>query len=613
MRLFTLLQIVAVLALGAALGYITASGSMPASRLNAAAMEERANVGAQTLSAAAALCDATSSNANSCCSSITLRDELLLAQVGADDLNTSAAVQLVAQATAKKTQTTAQKSNTATASPGGKPNILVIFGDDIGVPQISAYTMGMMGYKTPNIDRIAKEGAIFTDSYCQNSCTAGRASFILGQEPFRTGLLTIGMPGDPHGIPEWTPTIADVMKQQGYATGQFGKNHLGDRDEHLPTKHGFDEFFGNLYHLNAEEEPEGYFYPKDPEFRKKFGPRGVIKATVDGKIDDTGPLNVARMPTVDEEFLVAGLDFIDRQHKANKPFFMWFNSTRMHVFTHLKKESLGKTGVGIHADGMVEHDGHVGQLLKKLDDLGIADNTILLYTTDNGAEIALWPDGAMTMFRGEKGTTWEGGFRCPMMVRWPGVIKPGTVYNDIISLIDWFPTLSAAAGVPDVKERMAKGMKANGRDFKVHLDGYNFMPYFQGKEKKGPRDSIMYFDQGGNLNAIRWNDWKLSFATSHGNIATGTREVPAWSIIANLRMDPYERGLEEGGGAVEFLARNMWLIVPVQAKIKEFFSDFEQFPYQAGSSLNASGINYGLLRQQEALKRLKELETLKPQ
>jgi arylsulfatase len=415
--------------------------------------------------------------------------------------------------------------------------------------------MGMMGYKTPNIDRIAKEGAIFTDSYCQNSCTAGRASFILGQEPFRTGLLTIGMPGDPHGIPEWTPTIADVMKQQGYATGQFGKNHLGDRDEHLPTKHGFDEFFGNLYHLNAEEEPEGYFYPKDPEFRKKFGPRGVIKATVDGKIDDTGPLNVARMPTVDEEFLVAGLDFIDRQHKANKPFFMWFNSTRMHVFTHLKKESLGKTGVGIHADGMVEHDGHVGQLLKKLDDLGIADNTIVLYTTDNGAEIALWPDGAMTMFRGEKGTTWEGGFRCPM----------------------------------------------------------NFMPYFQGKEKKGPRDSIMYFDQGGNLNAIRWNDWKLSFATSHGNIATGTREVPAWSIIANLRMDPYERGLEEGGGAVEFLARNMWLIVPVQAKIKEFFSDFEQFPYQAGSSLNASGINYGLLRQQEALKRLKELETLKPQ
>jgi arylsulfatase len=500
----------------------------------------------------------------------------------------------------------------AQESAAKKPNILVIFGDDIGVPQISAYTMGMMGYRTPNIDRIAKEGAIFTDSYCQNSCTAGRASFILGQEPFRTGLLTIGMPGDPHGIPDWTPTIADVMKQQGYATGQFGKNHLGDRDEHLPTKHGFDEFFGNLYHLNAEEEPEGYFYPKDPEFKKKFGPRGVLKATADGKIEDTGPLNIKRMPTVDEEFLAAGLDFIDRQHKASKPFFMWFNSTRMHVFTHLKPESMGKTGKGIHADGMVEHDGHVGQLLKKLDDLGIADNTIVLYTTDNGAEIALWPDGAMTMFRGEKGTTWEGGFRCPMMVRWPGHIKPGTVSNEIISLMDWFPTFCAAAGEPDVKAKMAKGMKANGRDFKVHLDGYNFLPYLEGKEQKGPRDSIMYFDQGGNLNAIRWNDWKLSFATSHGNIATGTREVPAWAQISNLRMDPYERGLEEGGGAVDFLARNMWLIVPVQAKIKEFFSDFEQYPYQSGSSLSAAGINYGMLRQKEALKRLKEIETIKP-
>ena len=498
------------------------------------------------------------------------------------------------------------------AGSNKNPNILVIFGDDIGIPQISAYTMGMMGYKTPNIDRIAKEGAIFTDSYSQNSCTAGRASFILGQEPFRTGLLTIGMPGDPHGIPDWTPTIADVMKQQGYATGQFGKNHLGDQDKHLPTNHGFDEFFGNLYHLNAEEEPEGYFYPKDPEFKKKYGPRGVLKATADGKVTDTGPLNSKRMETVDEEFLAAGLDFIDRQHKANKPFFMWFNSTRMHVFTHLKKESLGKTGMGIHADGMVEHDGHVGQLLRKLDDLGIADSTIVLYTTDNGAELALWPDGAMTMFHGEKGTTWEGGFRCPMMVRWPGVIKPGTQYNDIISLIDWFPTLCAAAGVPDVKEKMAAGYKANGRDFKAHLDGYNFLPYFEGKEKKTPRDSIMYFDQGGNLNAIRWNDWKLSFAvSSEGNIATATREVPAWAMITNLRMDPYERGMKEGGESLKFFAQQIWLLIPIQAKIKEFFSDFDQFPYQAGSSLNVSGINYGLLRQQDAMKRLKELERLK--
>ena len=323
-------------------------------------------------------------------------------------------------------------------------------------------------------------------------------------------------------------------------------------------------------------------------------------------------LNVARMPTVDEEFLGAAKDFIGRQARASRPFFVWFNSTRMHIFTHLKKESLGKTGKGIHADGMVEHDGMVGELLKQLDDLGIADNTIVLYTTDNGAEIALWPDGAMTPFKGEKGTTWEGGMRIPMMVRWPGVVKPGTQYNDIISLIDWFPTLCAAAGIPDIKERMKTGFQAGGKTFKVHLDGYNFMPFFKGDEQKGPRDSIYYFDQGGNLNAIRWNDWKLSFATAKGNIATGVRETPAWALIANLRMDPYERGMDEGGGAVQFLAQNMWLIVPVQGKVKEFFSDFDQFPYQSGSSLNAGGINYGLLRQQDAMRRLKELESIKP-
>jgi arylsulfatase len=503
------------------------------------------------------------------------------------------------------------------ARDGKKPNILVIFGDDIGIPQVSAYTQGLMGYHTPNIDRIAKEGAIFTDAYGQQSCTAGRASFILGQEPFRTGLLTIGMPGDPHGITKWMPTIADVLKTQGYATGQFGKNHLGDHDEHLPTMHGFDEFFGNLYHLNAEEEPEGYFYPKDPEFKKKYGPRGVLHTFANGdgtqKIEDTGPLNTKRMPTVDEEFLGGAKKFIDTSVKANKPFFCWFNSTRMHVFTHLKPGSLGKTGKGIHADGMVEHDGMVGELLKQLDDLGITENTIVIYTTDNGAEIALWPDGAMTMFRSEKGTTWEGGFRIPMMVRWPGVVKPGTVYNDIISLIDWFPTLCAGAGIPDIKEKMAAGFDAGGgKTFKVHLDGYNFMPYFQGKEKAGPRDAIYYFDQGGNLNAIRWNDWKLSFATMKGNIATGIREVSAWALITNLRMDPYERGLEEGGGAIDFLARNIWLLVPIQGKIKEFFADYDKFPHQEGSSLNAGSIGYGMLRQQDALKRLKELEALKP-
>jgi arylsulfatase len=503
--------------------------------------------------------------------------------------------------------------STPSAAQQRKPNILVIFGDDIGVPQISAYSMGMMGYRTPSIDRIAREGAIFTDSYGQQSCTAGRASFILGQEPFRTGLLTIGMPGDPHGITDWMPTIADVLKTQGYATGQFGKNHLGDHDENLPTNHGFDEFFGNLYHLNAEEEPEGYFYPKDAEFRKKYGPRGVLHSYADGKIEDTGPLNIKRMPTIDEEFLGAAKKFIDTSVKANKPFFVWFNSTRMHVFTHLKPESVGKTGKGLEADGMAEHDGMVGELLKQLDDLGIAENTIVLYTTDNGAEVALWPDGAMTPFRSEKGTTWEGGFRIPMMVRWPGVVKPGTQYNDIISLIDWFPTLCAAAGIPDIKEKMKAGFNAGKKTFKVHLDGYNFMPFFRGDVAQGPRDSIYYFDQGGNLNAIRWNDWKLNFATSSkGNIATSTREVTAWALIENLRMDPYERGLDEGGGGTEFLARNIWLLVPVQGKIKEFFSDFNQFPYQEGNSLNAGGINYAMLRQQDALKRLNELERLTP-
>lgn len=522
---------------------------------------------------------------------------------------------LVAAATAIGTASTAaaQTQPSGGGSSGKPPNILVIFGDDIGISQISAYTMGLMGYRTPNIDRIASEGAIFTDSYGQQSCTAGRASFILGQEPFRTGLLTIGMPGDPHGIADWMPTIADVMKTRGYATGQFGKNHLGDQDQHLPTNHGFDEFFGNLYHLNAEEEPEGYFYPKDPEFRKQYGPRGVIHSHADGRIEDTGPLDTKRMETIDEEFLGAAKDFIDRQHKADKPFFVWFNSTRMHIFTHLKPDSEGKTGKGIHADGMVEHDGHVGQLLKQLDDLGITENTIVLYTTDNGAELALWPDGAMTPFHGEKGTTWEGGMRIPMMVRWPGVVKPGSQINDIVTLMDWMPTFATAAGLPDLKEKMKAGFQAGSKTFKVHLDGYDLTEMLNGTAKTPPRDVMYYFDQGGNLNAIRWNDWKLSFAVaSEGNIATAIREQPSWALIENLRMDPYERGTKEGGGAMEFIARNMWLLVPIQGKVKELFADFNDYPYQEGSTLNPSGINYGLLKQQAALKRLQDVERLAP-
>lgn len=500
------------------------------------------------------------------------------------------------------------------AQAGKKPNIVVIWGDDIGVHNISAYNHGIMGYRTPNIDRIAKEGALFTDSYSQQSCTAGRASFILGQHPFRTGLLTIGMPGSPHGIPEWTPTIADLLKEQGYATGQFGKNHLGDQDKHLPTLHGFDEFFGNLYHLNAEEEPETYYYPKDPEFRKKFGPRGVLHCTADGKggqvIKDTGPLTSKRMETIDEEVHEKAMDFVDRNAKSKKPFFLWYNSTRMHVWTHLKKESQGKTGIGLYPDGMVEHDGFVGGVLKKLDDLGLAENTIVVYGTDNGAETASWPDGGITPFHGEKGTTWEGGMRVPMIVRWPGVIKPGTVVNEIFSQEDWMPTFLAAAGEPDLVEKLKAGHKANGKTFKVHADGYNFIPFFKGETKKGPREQILYFGQGGELNAVRWRDWKVNFAVVDGNIATGTRKVTGWPLIVNLKADPYEKMPLESDMYMRWYADNIWLFIPVQAQIKTFLMTIPQFPFQEGSSLNAAGINYQTLKAAAALKRLNDLETL---
>ena len=399
-----------------------------------------------------------------------------------------------------------------------KPNILVIWGDDIGQFNVSAYNMGVMGYRTPNIDRIAREGAVFTDWYGQQSCTAGRAAFITGQSPMRTGLTKVGLPGAPEGMKEEDPTIAGLLKEQGYVTGQFGKNHLGDRDEMLPTNHGFDEFLGNLYHLNAEEEPELPDYPKDPEFRKRFGPRGVIKSSADGKIEDTGPLTKKRMETVDEEVTAAALDFIDRAHKADKPFFVWWNSTRMHVWTHLKPESEGKTGYGVYADGMVEHDGMVGQLLAKLDELGIADNTIVMYSTDNGAEVFTWPDGGTTMFAGEKATQWEGGFRVPCAIRWPGVIKPGTIINDIGAHEDMLPTLLAAAGDTTVKEDLLKGRQAIGRNYKVHLDGYNLLPFLKGEVEKSPREEFLYWTDDGNVAALRYNDWKITFLrqNAHG-------------------------------------------------------------------------------------------------
>jgi arylsulfatase A-like enzyme len=504
-----------------------------------------------------------------------------------------------------------------------KPNILVIWGDDIGVHNISAYNHGMMGYQTPNIDRIAKEGALFTDSYAQQSCTAGRASFILGQHPFRTGLLTVGFPGSPHGIPDWTPTIADLLKQQGYTTGQFGKNHLGDNNKHLPTVHGFDEFFGNLYHLNAEEEPETYYYPKDPAFKANFGPRGVLHSWATDKddptdqprwgrvgkqrVEDTGPLTQARMPTIDQEIYGAADKFIDKAVNDKKPFFVWFNTTRMHVWTRLKKESDGRTGIGLYPDGMVEHDDMVGDLLKKLDKMGLAQNTIVVYGTDNGAETVTWPDGGITPFHGEKGSTWEGGFRVPMVVRWPGVIKPGTIVNDIFSQEDWMPTLLAAAGVPDVKEKLAQGYAANGKTFKVHADGYNFLPYFKGEAKKGPREEIIYFGQGGELNAIRWNDWKANFAGVDGNIITGSRKVTTWPLLVNLRADPYEKMPFESAMYMRWMGDNMWLFIPIGQKVKEFLATIPQYPFQDGNGVNPANVNYMTLKALQALKQLEEL------
>jgi arylsulfatase A-like enzyme len=471
------------------------------------------------------------------------------------------------------------------AMSASKPNILVIWGDDVGVENISAYHRGMMGGRTPNIDRIANEGAIFTDSYAQQSCTAGRASFILGQHPFRTGLLTIGMPGAKQGIQDKDPTIAELLKNFGYTSGQFGKNHLGDRDEHLPTNHGFDEFFGNLYHLNAEEEPESQFYPTDPEFHKKFGPRGVLHSTSDGKIEDTGPLTSKRMETADTEFLNASLNFIERAHAAGKPFFVWHNTTRMHVWTHLSEKYKNKSGYGMYADGMMELDDTVGALLNKLDELGIADNTIVVFSTDNGAEKFTWPDGGTTPFRGEKGTTWEGGFRVPEMVKWPGHIKPGTVINDIFSHEDWMPTLLAAAGEPEIKEKLLTGYSANGKNFKVHLDGYNQMDLLTGKGP-GKRSEIFYFDAGGNLNAVRYKDWKAHFTIMEGSINEAYRKTPSWPIIVNLRMDPYEVSMDSAMYLRNFYAETMFMFVPAQAFVSQFLETFKEFPPTAGGTLS---------------------------
>ncbi|RLA25831.1 MAG: arylsulfatase [Gammaproteobacteria bacterium] len=463
-----------------------------------------------------------------------------------------------------------------------KPNILVIWGDDIGQSNISAYTLGLMGYHTPNIDRIAKEGMMFTDYYGEQSCTAGRSSFILGQSVFRTGLSKVGMPGAKGGISEKDPTIAGLLKKEGYATGQFGKNHLGDRDEMLPTNHGFDEFFGNLYHLNAEEEPENEDYPKDPAFRKKFGPRGVIHSYAKGKIEDTGPLTKKRMETIDDETSAAALGFIERETKAGKPWFVWWSGTRMHFRTHVKPELRGISGQDEYSDGMVEHDRHIGLFLKKLDDLKIADNTLVFYSTDNGPHMNTWPDAAMTPFRGEKNTNWEGGWRVPAMVRWPGKIKADSVSNEIVHHMDWMPTLLAVAGNTTVKEKLLKGYKAIGRNYKVHLDGYNVLPMLTGKTKESPRNEVFYFSDDGDLTAIRYQDWKAIFMEQR---VEGT--LQAWAepfvplrvpLLFNLRRDPYERSQKTSNTYYDWLLDRVYLLLPAADYVGKFMATFKEYP-----------------------------------
>ena len=470
-----------------------------------------------------------------------------------------------------------------------KPNFLVIWGDDIGWANISKYNHGMMGYQTPNIDRIANEGAMFTDWYAQQSCTAGRAAFIIGQHPFRTGLLTIGMPGAEQGIKENQATIAELLKPLGYTSGQFGKNHLGDRDEHLPTAHGFDEFFGNLYHLNAEEEPETYYYPTDPAFHKKFGPRGVLHSYSDGRIEDTGPMTRKRMETADDEFTDAAIAFIERAHEQGKPFFVWLSATRMHVWTHLKEESVGVTGIGLYPDGMVEHDKAIGRVLAKLEELGIYDNTMIMYSTDNGAEKFTWPDGGTTPFAGEKGTTWEGGFRVPCAIKWTGVIEPGTIHNGIHSHEDMLPTILAGAGVPEIKEKLLTGYQAGDKTFKLHLDGYNMLPYWKGELAENPRKEIFYFDAGGNLNALRYEDWKLHFTLMEGAINTAYRRTPSWPILINLRADPYEVSFESAL-YIRWFADQMWTFVPAQAITAKFLETFKEFPPVMGGTLGVDKV-----------------------
>ena len=493
------------------------------------------------------------------------------------------------------------------AYAANKPNIVVIWGDDIGKTNISAYSRGMMGYQTPNIDRLANEGMMFTDFYADQSCTAGRSSFVTGQSVFRTGMSKVGMPGAKEGISTEDPTIATLMKQQGYATGQFGKNHLGDRNEHLPTVHGFDEFFGALYHLNASEEPEQRDYPKNPEFLKKYGPRGVLDCKASDKDDptddpragkmgkqvckDTGPLTKKRMETVDDEIQDKAVDFIKRQVKDGKPFFTWINYTHMHFRTHVKPESMGQSGTAQseYHDAMIDHDKNVGAILDLIDELNIADNTIVLYSTDNGPHRNSWPDAGTSPFRSEKNTGWEGAYRVPSFARWPGKIKAGSVSNEIMSHLDWVPTLVAAAGEPDVDKKLLKGYKANGKNYKVHLDGYNFLPHMTGKEKQGPRKEFFYFSDGGDLMALRYNNWKVHFMVQdqEGTLEIWQRQFRGLRMpyIFNLRTDPFEQATITSNTYWDWYIDHAWVMYPLGDVVGKFLATFKEYPprMKAGS------------------------------
>jgi arylsulfatase A-like enzyme len=478
-----------------------------------------------------------------------------------------------------------------------KPNILILWGDDIGIANISKYTNGLMGYRTPNIDRVANEGGLFTDYYSQQSCTAGRACFIAGQNPIRTGLTKVGMPGATVGLQKEDPTIAELLKPLGYATGQFGKNHLGDRNEYLPTVHGFDVFFGNLYHLNAEEEPEYPDYPKEPGFKERFGPRGVLDCvatdtddpTTDPrwgrvgkqKVTDTGPLTAKRMETIDEDITARAIAWMEQQVKADKPFFLWYNSTAMHMWSHVAEKNIGKSGQDPYSDRMVVHDEQIGMILKKVDELGIADNTIVMYSTDNGPENDTWPDGANTPFRSQKDTGWEGGWRVPCFIRWPGVIKPGSVFNGIVSHIDMFPTLLAAAGNPDVTEQLLKGTTVGDKKFNVHLDGYNMIPYFSGQTKNSPRQWLMYFSDDGDVMAMRVGDYKFHLAVQRAE-STMVWAEPLVKLrtpmIMNLRRDPYERALENSQQYFRWMMYHVPQLYLMQEIVAQQIEDFVKFP-----------------------------------